>query len=640
MCGINGILSQNVTGISENTIKSFRSSIHYRGKDEQNEWRDEKNIFLGHARLSIIDLVTGQQPMRDISGRYVIVYNGEIYNYKELRENYKKLGARFHTESDTEVILEGFKIKGEEICPDLNGMFAFAIWDTLQKRLFLARDHLGKKPLYWCSYNGNFYFSSTIDSFRSIQGWHGRLSIPNLMIYNSLSGFPENITIYENIYAVPYASCGYILPGQTQIKCERFWRMDFSRKSSNSFSDLLDEYESILTDSINIRLRSDVPLAHTFSGGVDSGTIAAIATKKLDVPLGCYTIDYNTPDDPSEETVIAEKVARHLGLNWQYIHFNYHEDLLSELPAAYAYYDQPSVQLAVVYSHRLYKAIKPFATVVLSGNGSDELFTGYNGDENIFKNDLDREKKIKFVRPIQSIVNLLWTMFIADKNKKNILDKAVSKLFGNYINHLVYIPKTYSNTIINKLKNSSEEFQLAIEVMNKISHEAMESNIDSHLDYAMFANLTYATTDTNYRLPDISGLANQVEVRSPYLDYRMVEFAARLPHKYKVGDVSSNYSNKYLPKVYYEKFVSPDIAWAKKKGMGYNLKWDQNIIYDEAFHRAFSGSYRELNSFGIDSFKYEDAWKKYIGANGNPDYYYTNLMMIGFMLANWLKRKI
>lgn len=614
MCGIAGIITKDIKRIPEQTVQTLRASILYRGRDEQGEWSDGQNAHLLHARLSIIDLKTGHQPMRDISGRYVIVYNGEIYNYKELRAEYEKRDAQFKTRSDTEVILEGFKLKGERVCQDLNGMFAFAIWDTQTRQLFLARDHLGKKPLVWCEIGGVFYFASSLDAFRSIPGWLGKLSSAAIELYRLTSGFPLELTVYEQAHALPPASFAWVNLENLSPQSSRYWRMDFHKKSRQSLPQLLEEYENILTDAIAIRLRSDVPLALTFSGGVDSGTIAALCAQRLSAPLTCYTIDYHTVEDPSSETVIAERVARELKLTWKHIQFDYHRELLSDLPRTYSFYDQPCIQLALVYSHRLYEVIRPYATVVLSGNGADELFTGYIGDEAGRRHDLKRNNSLPFLL----------------------------RRFG-LIRSSGSLPQSWGLSIKSTLRarlSSANLLEVALTVIDEIIQEMTRAGVDSYLDLAMYVNLLCSTSDSNYRLPDISGLAAQVEVRSPYLDYQMVDFAARLPHQFKVGDPNSPTENKYLPKVFYEKLVGKEIAWARKKGMGYNLRWQYNIVEDENFRTAFVHAYDTLESTGLDANPFRDAWKQYVNdMNAGIEFPISaDAMMAGFMLGMWLSR--
>jgi len=618
MCGIAGYMSEAVSAVPEKSKQMLYEAILYRGKDARGEWSDEKHVHLFHARLSIIDLKSGGQPMQDASGRFVIVFNGEIYNYRELREAYRKAGAKFQTESDTEVILEGYRLKGARVCEDLNGMFAFAIWDTLKKQLFLARDRLGKKPLFWTSIGGLFCFASTLDSFREMHGWRSILS-PGAILFQNLAGsFAKGGTIYTQSYALPPACHALVnLDGDFKPKSEAYWRLEFRQKSRHKLPELLEEYEALLSDSINIRLRSDVPVALTFSGGVDSGTIACIAARKLGRQLACYTVDYHTVEDPSEETHNARSVAGQLNLPWHYVHFDYHRQLLDELANAYQFYDQPCQQIALTYSCCLYEAIKPFATVILSGNGADELFTGYVGDEKIRMKGWGIEAA-RWLRPLlrNSSVSPYLRMSLPDAYAEGLMASA---------------------GVVGASEDALAEFASSARAL---AEEALESGAESALDLKMFVSLRYSGVDSNFRIADISGMAAQVEVRSPFLDYRMVEFAARLPDQYKVGNVFSAAKNKFLPKRYYERHVPANIAWSQKKGLGWNLRWDRSIATDPAFTVAFDRAWQTMDGIGIDTGHFRAAWKGYVeDVRGGIEFSsHARAMMNGLMLGSWLSR--
>lgn len=617
MCGLAGYIGEDIGGVSRKVGECMRGSIVFRGRDAQGEWSDGERVQLFHSRLSIIDLESGQQPMTDHGGRYVIIFNGEIYNYRELRQSLESQGAVFRTRSDTEVVLEAYKLKGREVCRDLNGMFAFAIWDSQKKELFIARDHLGKKPLFWCAMSGVFYFASNLTAFRSVPGWTGALSRPAIAQYGMLGAFPEGATIFKHVYALPYASHATVRPGDTDVRPARYWRMDFSQKSRAPLSQALSEYEELLCDAVKIRLRSDVPLALTFSGGVDSGTIAAVCAQKLKTQLACYTIDYHTKDDPSEETINAERVAQLLGLDWYYIHYDYNQDLLSELESSYSWYDQPCQQMALVYSLRLYQAIKPHATVVLTGNGADELFTGYIGDERLRRQDT----VLRLLKPFRP---LLRGTRVSPWLRKPL-------------------PEAFSETILNGAQLQNTKGEVLDEVVHgahTLGEELRSCGVTSRMDFAMFNALTSGAADSNYRLPDISGLAAQVEVRSPFLDHRMVQFAARLPHRFKVARSFRKTPTKYLPRQYYLRYVPEDIAYSPKKGMGANLRWDLNIVRDKIFGKRFGEAFDALDEAGLQSQRFRSAFAGYaadVKAGRAVISRHAAVMMNGFMLGAWLQ---
>lgn len=613
MCGIAGYVAADGRELPAESASAMGAAIRYRGRDGEGVWSDGCGTHLFHARLSVIDLATGSQPLGD--GRYTIVFNGEIYNYLELRAEYERQGVHFSTHSDTEVILAGYRLKGPSVCDALNGMFAFAIWDSQTGELFLARDRLGKKPLFWSTVGQGFAFASTMDAFSGLPRWSGRLSEAGIALYGLLGAFPGSYTVYRDAHSLLPGTRALLKRGETAPRLETYWRLSFVAKRRETLPALLDEYETLLTDAVRLRLRSDVPLALTFSGGVDSGTLAAVCARRLQTQVACYTIDYHTAEDPSEEAVNAEIAARHLGLDWHYIHFDYHHRLLDELSEAYRPYDQPCQQLALVYSHRLYEAIKPYATVVLSGNGADELFTGYIGDERVYRQGL----ALAALAPLRP-----WLRH------------------GRLSPYLrLPLPQAYAEAQLQRARTTYSSPALLDELaaaLRGVAEEAGQAGANAGLDLKMWMALRCSGSDANFRLPDISGLAAQVEVRSPFLDYRMVEFAAVVPHRYKVGNPFSAGRNKYLPKQYYERQVPRALAWSRKKGMGWNLRWDRSIARDPVFRRVFARAFERLDASSLGGAHFRAAWQAYIAdvERGHAFSPHASRMMNGFMLGAWL----
>jgi asparagine synthase (glutamine-hydrolysing) len=619
MCGISGYVGADVRDLDHAASGAMRSAIAYRGHDDRTEWGDERNVRLFHTRLTIIDPQTGRQPMSTPDGRLTLIFNGAIYNYIELRKEYERLGAQFGTHSDTEAILQGYALKGPAVCDDLNGMFAFAIWDRDARELFLARDRVGKKPLYWTRDDRHFCFASTIDAFRDLPGWSGRLDHASLALYGLLGAVPLDNSVFEGVHSLEPGTRATVSLASTEPRIERYWCMDFSTKSNSSSRELEREYEDLLVEATRIRLRSDVPIGLTFSGGVDSGSIAWACAKRLDTELDCYTIDYDTPEDPSPETANARAAAGALGLPWQHIQFDHHRDLLPELTTAYAHYDEPCQQMALVYSERLYREIRPNATVVLSGNGADELFTGYVGDERIRQRDL-LSSALGWARPLFNR----------------------SPRLPDYLR----LPpvEAFRQTVIAQAgqHGGAEMRERVAPIAQRIAERAEESGVSTWLDYNMFNALTCATRDTNYRLPDISGYAAQVEVRSPFLDHRMIEFAARLPARMKVSRVFSHTGNKHLPRAAYRRMVPPAVADSPKRGMAYNVRWDLSVARDPAYLDAFKRAYEAIDGIeGLDAAPYRSAWQAYIGdVNAERTPATAGTMMNGFMLGAWIEREV
>lgn len=618
MCGIAGYI-----GFKSNDQKalniSIRSAIRYRGLDGEGEWNDlNGSVQLFHSRLSILDIEGSPQPMMDESERYIIVFNGEIYNYLELKQAYQKAGAHFQTHGDTEVILEGYKLKGAKVCNDLNGMFAFAIWDKVERRLFLARDRLGKKPLYWANLNGAFFFSSSLDAFSQVPGWTGKLSLLNLDLYAAIGDYFPGETAFRQAYALPPATYATVEYDSDRIPHPySYWSLDFSHKFAGTLDEATDEFEELITHATEIRLRADVPVALTFSGGVDSGIIAAVAKHRLGKSLSCWTIDYHTEEDQSEETLIAKAVAEHFGLDWHYRNFDYHHDLLPALRDALRMVDQPCRHIALSYSRRLYAAIRPAAKVVLSGNGADELFLGYSGNENLVSQD-------------RTVRHPHWRSFVRRFLPNSLAHRfARSRELAGY--QIAYIKANLGNY------PDEDDPEVKVKV---ISNRIMQSNATSYADLYTLMALSHYTSDPNFRIPDIAGLAEQVEVRSPFLDYRVVEFAARLPTHFKIGDPESARENKLILKRYYQRYVSDEVAWATKKGMGSNLRYDDTLVNDPKLLMLYEQLIAKIKAAGLSSEKYEQGWQEFLRDKRKGIRYPSSagVMSTGLMLGLWLER--
>jgi asparagine synthase (glutamine-hydrolysing) len=607
MCGIAGVVGSTLPGLGQEPLERMQRSILFRGLDEQGAWSDGRSAFLCQARLSIVDVEHGQQPMATPDGKLTLVFGGEIYNHVELRRAYEAEGARFRTRSDTEVILEGYRLRGPAVCEELNGMFTFAVWDAEREELFLARDRLGKKPLYWCRLGQLFAFSSSLDGFEALPGWSGALSEAGVELFKAIGAFPEDVTVYEQAHSLPPASRLRVRAGRAP-DIDRYWRLDFGSKLRAPLDELVGEYEELMVDATRIRLRSDVPTALSFSGGIDSGTVAWACARKLEVPISCFTIDEHTEENPSAETLVAEQAARHLGLPWQHIQFTASTELLAGLEEPYSFYDEPCSSIALVYSDRLYRAIKPHATVVLSGNGGDELFIGYAGHERIRQKDLVARAARPFrplLRPVGRLPRLL-RMSPADAFEHMLVERAGQSVRS---------------------------------VAATLAQEVREAGAERWLDAQMFESMLWWNRDGNFRVPDISGLAGQVEVRSPFFDHRVVEFAARLPHRYKVNRLFSPEGNKFLPRHAYREMMPSEVANAPKRGMGSGIS-PVSFVEDPKSVERFFSAYDRLEEAGLDDGTGKRAWRSFqealrTGGNRAP---YSGPMMTRFMLAAWLER--
>jgi len=611
MCGISGVIGHEPGRSNLDLL----GPIEFRGRDSSGIWAGDIGVRLGHTRLAIIDPHGGAQPMVSHCGNFVITFNGTIYNYVEIRERLKALGGEFHTQSDTEVILEGYRIMGNRVFPELNGAFALGIWDRRQRELTLVRDRLGKKPLFWRVLNDCLEFGSSLNLFvdagKNIE--LNNSAILNAALFNSFVG---DETIYSDVKSLLPASILKFEQGVgASPEIQRYWALDFDRKHRSSLRSSLWEYREILTDALEIRLRSDVPIGMTFSGGVDSGTLAALVSQDLERPMKYFTIDYDSVADPSREVAASRSVAATLGLDWRLIQFDYHTQMLDGLDAAYRPYDAPTAKMDIVFVDLLYRALADHVKVVLSGNGADEIFMGYSHDH-----------RIRAASQLGLLARPLRTLSRRSSRLSRIAADPLTAWSLGMAHEL------------NKLDVDEGALASLQAAVARIVAEMRSHGVRDRIDIATYLRLRYYGADANFRVPDISGYNAGIEVRSPFLDHRVVEFAAALPARWKTRRILGG-KNKFLPKVLYASFVGRELAFEPKRGMAANIRWNESIWKDATYRRAFLESYDALDSCGVGSQWARRSWESYLQRSaagqppGSPD-----AMMTGFMVGRWLLR--
>lgn len=583
MCGIVGFYLKNQINDDNflcSEIKKMNHQILHRGPDSGNIWRCKRDkVYLGHRRLSIIDLSkNGNQPMHSSNNRFVIVFNGEIYNFRELKEELKNVyNINFTNNTDTSVLLECLNIFGiDKTLSKIEGMFAFALWDKREKNLYLVRDRIGKKPLYWGYLDNGFIFSSEIKSIFAYSGFNSQINFEALSSFFKFSYIDAPQSIFEKIYKL---EPGFYLEisKNFKIKKTQYWNIDrVFITSNNKVKDKLetqDCLENLLEDSVKKRLISDVPLGVMLSGGIDSSLITALAQKNTQTKIKTFSIGFN--EKLFDESKHAKNIADILGTDHTEIKVDGYSilDLISKLPDIY---DEPFADSSQIPTFIISKQLKRQVTVALSGDGGDEVFGGYSryvwGRKFAF---LCKNLPIGIRRCFSSTINLFSADII--NSFASILPlKIRPPNFGDRVYKIADIIKSESDSqIYSKLVSQTEPNTFMYKKFNnedKIRLTKYPGNYDisSAMQYTDFK--TYLPGDILVKV-DRASMANGLEVRSPLLDHRVVEYAWKnLDQSLKIGNnkgkiVLRRILEKYLPKKSFERpkmgFGIPISEWLR-----------------------------------------------------------------------------
>jgi asparagine synthase (glutamine-hydrolysing) len=372
MCGIAGIINYSGRPASESTIENLVRRIDHRGPDGRGTFiRD--NVALGHSRLSIIDLSGGRQPMASVDDRVHLTFNGEIYNYRELRDELHKLGHSFRTESDTEVVLNAYRQWGKNCVERLEGMFAFAVADFAKNELFAARDHFGIKPLLYRITDDSFAFASELQAFQTLPDWQGEIDLCSIDLYLRFQYIPAPRTAFRGVFKLPAGHRITVRITEPHHKIERYWTPEFTGKRKASAATLVDEIDESLRDSVRRHLVSDVPFGALLSGGIDSSLVVGYMSELLDSPVKTFSIGFE--DESVNELEYARLVSKTYGTE-------HHEeivrfDALNILPELVRHYGEPFGDQSAIPTWHVCQLARSEVPMVLSGDGGDELLAGY-----------------------------------------------------------------------------------------------------------------------------------------------------------------------------------------------------------------------------------------------------------------------
>ncbi len=494
MCGINGFNFQN-----KELIEKMNKKIQHRGPDDEGFYLDE-NVSLGHRRLSIIDLSEkGRQPLFNENKSICLIFNGEIYNFRELRRELEKRGHKLYSKTDSEVILHLYEDYGKDCLKSLNGIFAFAIWDTRKKELFLARDRIGVKPLYYYYKDNKFIFSSEIKAILE----HPIKKEINLEAFNHyfrLLYVPAPLTMLKDVYKLPQAH--YLMLKNGEIEIKKYWNID-DFKDMKSKEEIIERIRELTKESVRGQLISDRPVGIFLSGGVDSTSVLGITSRLLSDKIKTFTVGFEIYD-PNKKFVQDILLARQTS---QYYQTEHHElfvdskDILDNIATVFYHMDEPIAEPTQVATFLLSKLAKKEVAVVLGGDGGDELFGGYK--RYYYSYILSKYCITKFFPFLRS---KLHTKFMFQKEEE------ISKILNKEINQTRITSKFFKEKYLR---------QYSVPDFEKLF---------------MLIDLKTWLADESLMRTDKTTMAFGLEQRVPVLDHRLVELAMKIPSKYKMKD--------------------------------------------------------------------------------------------------------
>jgi asparagine synthase (glutamine-hydrolysing) len=559
MCGIVGIANSNSKSADFEILSKMNCAITHRGPDEDGFYVN-KNIGLAMRRLSIIDLAGGQQPIYNRDKTKVIVYNGEIYNFQELRADLEKHGHQFYTRSDTEVIVHLYDEYGTDCLNHLRGMFVFAIWDDVEKSLFIARDRIGKKPLLYAHLsNGNLIFGSEFRALLEHPEVSREIDYEAIHHYLSYLCVPAPLTAYKQIRKL---EPGHWLKWKDgEIKLQRYWLPDFHNKIKISPEEAEEETLRILREATKIRMISEVPLGAFLSGGVDSSTVVALMAEESDKPVKTFSIGFEEED--FSELKYARKVAEHVGS--EHHEFIVKPNAIEILPTLVEHYGEPYADSSAIPTYYVSRETRKHVTVALNGDGGDESFAGY--ERYLAMRLSEKYHKIpSLLRKglIETAVNLVPTSEIKRsraRDLKRFLRAASLPKVERYFRWVGAIDReSKDNLYTDDFKNEVKSFDSA----RFIKQWFDKTNGNGIVDATMFTDqMTYLPNDLLVKV-DIATMANSLEARSPLLDHKVIEFAASLPENIKLKGAE----NKSLLKKVGSRLVPREVLYRKKMGFG------------------------------------------------------------------------
>ena len=596
MCGIAGILdTRGQRDIDRDLLGRMNQSQFHRGPDEGGQ-HFEPGLGLAHRRLSIIDLSSGQQPMFNNDKSVCVVFNGEIYNFPSLRTELEAKGYVFQSHCDTEVIVHGWSAWGEACVDKFRGMFAFAIWDRKQRSLFLARDRMGIKPLFYSLLpDGQFIFGSELKVLKCHPGLPTKMNPQAVEDYFALGYIPEPKTIYQSVYKLDPGHTLTINQGQSELCTNEYWDIPFTPVSYSSEQELEEELIHRLREAVDIRRVAEVPLGAFLSGGVDSSAVVAMMAGLQKEPVNTCSIGFDVKG--YDESVYAQEVAEQFNTRHHVDIVDPNDfDLIDELAGLY---DEPFADSSALPTYRVCQLAKQRVTVVLSGDGGDEHFAGYRR----YRWHMNEEKLRGFFpdsirQPLFGLAGKLYPklgwaprVFRAKTTFQSIARNPIEGYFHNFS---TLIDEQREQLFSDSFKRELQGYK-ASEVFH---HYAAKAPTDDPLSVVQYIDMkTYLTGDILTKV-DRASMAHSLEVRVPLLDHKFVEWISGLPSSMKL----KGQQGKAVFKSSLEPHLSNNILYRDKMGFAVPLdRWFRGPLKDKLHASLFDGG---LSATGMFDNKY------------------------------------
>lgn len=572
MCGIVGQYNFNGTPVDEHLIRQMNAQLVHRGPDDDGYYMDTV-VGFGSRRLSIIDLNTGHMPIGNEDDSVWITFNGEIYNFLELRQDLLLRGHKFKTRTDTEVIVHLYEEYGVDCLQHLNGMFALAIWDSSRQRLLLARDRLGKKPLVYSVLPDGVVFASEIEALRKHPGISTELDYEALDLYMTMMYIPSPFTIYKAIRKLRPAH--YLLAEKGQVKIERYWDIPYGHKRKVSKDEAVAELRELMTDAVQRRLISDVPLGAFLSGGLDSSAIVALMSGLMREPVKTFSIGFEADD--FNELNFARQIAERYRTDHH--EFIVKPELLKVVPELLRHYGEPYGDDSAVATYYVSKLAREHVTVALTGDGGDETFGGY-------------PRYASALNPLRMLPDYIRdgahsaARSIELRNPRRFLGafkgtalgaagiaSEIGKPIHAFANRMTFLNTKTRNQLYSE--NLRKKIKLSDSWLVRSLPESKAGWLA--LDKMFYLDQSIYMVDDILVKVDIASMANSLEVRCPILDYRIVEWSASLPPEMKVHRGET----KKLFRLAFSDMLPPEILGRQKMGFAMPIdEWIRGELYE------------------------------------------------------------